>query len=94
MDRAVAAQRDWRSSSLDDRVAVCERFLAELESRRDSVAADITGMMGKPLGQSQNEINAVRPSATSLLRHCHVTETRSMRCVRLAVYCCTHSNEL
>jgi len=44
---------------LEQRIAVCAKFLEVLESRKDQIAMDISGQMGRPLKHAYNEINGV-----------------------------------
>ncbi len=54
--RARNAYRDWRTTSVAERVRLCEAFATAFEAMGDSIAEDITRQMGKPLGQAKNEI--------------------------------------
>eukprot|EP00211_Chloroparvula_japonica_P002965 CAMPEP_0119133228 /NCGR_PEP_ID=MMETSP1310-20130426/13267_1 /TAXON_ID=464262 /ORGANISM="Genus nov. species nov., Strain RCC2339" /LENGTH=446 /DNA_ID=CAMNT_0007123915 /DNA_START=48 /DNA_END=1385 /DNA_ORIENTATION=+ len=56
---ASTAYKSWRTSSLADRIQLCERFMDEMEKNKDQVARDISGMMGKPLQQSYGEIKGM-----------------------------------
>lgn len=56
LDAARLAARAWATSPLAERLALCERAVAELEARGESIAADLTNMMGKPLRQARNEL--------------------------------------
>ena len=56
LDRARMAAREWRTTRLADRAALCERALQALEGRSGEVAKDITRMMGKPLAQATGEV--------------------------------------
>ena len=57
--RARAAFLAWRGTPLAERMELCRRFADAFESMRDRIARDITLQMGKPLGQSHNEINGL-----------------------------------
>ena len=59
LDRARAAARSFRDSSIADRRAICERATAAMEARADEIASDITRMMGKPLGQARGEVGGM-----------------------------------
>lgn len=59
MERAHAAHLEWQRVPLKERVGMIERFVQAFEARRDRYAAEITACMGKPLRQSQNEIDAM-----------------------------------
>jgi acyl-CoA reductase-like NAD-dependent aldehyde dehydrogenase len=59
LDRARAAARAFRTSTVKDRVALVERAIAAMEADADAIAADITRMMGKPLGQAKGEVKGM-----------------------------------
>lgn len=59
LDGARDAARALRRTSVDERVALCERALAAFEARTEDVARDITRQMGKPLGQARGEVNGM-----------------------------------
>ena len=46
LDRARAAARAFRSSSVDQRIALVESATKAMEARQDEIAADISKMMG------------------------------------------------
>jgi acyl-CoA reductase-like NAD-dependent aldehyde dehydrogenase len=56
LERARAAARAFRSTTLAERVALCERAIAGMEKRAPDIAADISRMMGKPIVQARNEV--------------------------------------
>jgi acyl-CoA reductase-like NAD-dependent aldehyde dehydrogenase len=56
LDRARGAARASRRTSVEDRVALCDRALAAFEGRAGEISADITRQMGKPLSQAQGEL--------------------------------------
>ena len=55
------------SSGLRDRQLLCGRFCDLLQQQRQSVAADITGMMGKPITQALGEVDTCISRARSLI---------------------------
>jgi len=59
LDRARAAARSFRTSSVAERIALCERAVAWMEANADTIAADITRMMGKPLDQAKGEVKGM-----------------------------------
>ena len=67
LDRAKAAARGWRASALEDRVALCERATAAMERSAESIAADITRMMGKPLAQARGEVKGAAGRARTMM---------------------------
>jgi acyl-CoA reductase-like NAD-dependent aldehyde dehydrogenase len=56
LDATRAAARGWASSPIAERVALCLRAVEGMEAAGDSIAADISHMMGKPLKQARNEV--------------------------------------
>jgi acyl-CoA reductase-like NAD-dependent aldehyde dehydrogenase len=67
LDRARAAARAWRTSTLPERLAVCERAVARMESDADVIAADITRMMGKPMAQARGEVKTTGVRARAMM---------------------------
>jgi acyl-CoA reductase-like NAD-dependent aldehyde dehydrogenase len=56
LDRAAAAQRSWRATPLDERVAVCERAVQWFLDHADEVATELTVQMGRPIAHTPFEI--------------------------------------
>lgn len=56
---ARMAHMEWRETSLQDRLDLCERFLEAMESMRDQIADEVSGMMGKPRHQAYGEFGGV-----------------------------------
>jgi acyl-CoA reductase-like NAD-dependent aldehyde dehydrogenase len=56
LEAARAAARSWRSRPVPERIAVCERAAAAMETSADTIARDITRMMGKPVAQALGEV--------------------------------------
>lgn len=59
LDAAQRAARDLRRMSVEERVALCDRALAKMEGRAETIAADITRQMGKPLAQARGELRGM-----------------------------------
>ena len=63
VDAAVSAARGafalWAARSLDERIAVLERFAACLKARADEVARVIGEETGKPLWEAATEVNSM-----------------------------------
>lgn len=57
--RAHTAYRSWKSSAVQDRVAVLNRVAELYSERKDELASIITREMGKPLAQARGEIDIV-----------------------------------
>jgi acyl-CoA reductase-like NAD-dependent aldehyde dehydrogenase len=56
LENAREAARSWRETPLAQRASLCERATAAMESKAQSIAADITRMMGKPIAQALGEV--------------------------------------
>jgi acyl-CoA reductase-like NAD-dependent aldehyde dehydrogenase len=67
LDRARGAARSWRTSRLAERIALCERAMTAMEARAEAIAADITRMMGKPLGQARGEVKTTAARARYMM---------------------------
>jgi len=63
VQRAVAqcdrAQKEWRHSSIEDRVEVCRKFLGYFEKNKEQVATDISKQMGKPFAHAKGEMSGL-----------------------------------
>jgi acyl-CoA reductase-like NAD-dependent aldehyde dehydrogenase len=67
LDRAKDAARDFRKTPLEERAALCERATRAMEKSSDAIAADISRMMGKPLGQAKNEVGGMAQRARHMI---------------------------
>eukprot|EP00008_Paramoeba_atlantica_P005143 CAMPEP_0201484032 /NCGR_PEP_ID=MMETSP0151_2-20130828/8215_1 /ASSEMBLY_ACC=CAM_ASM_000257 /TAXON_ID=200890 /ORGANISM="Paramoeba atlantica, Strain 621/1 / CCAP 1560/9" /LENGTH=475 /DNA_ID=CAMNT_0047867479 /DNA_START=84 /DNA_END=1511 /DNA_ORIENTATION=+ len=67
MQKSVEAQKIWATSSMSDRIAVCQQFMDSFESHRDQIARDITGQTGRPLHYSQGEVNGTYERARAMM---------------------------
>ncbi len=54
--QARKAFEDWRRVPLDERIALCRKFVDAFKAMGDQVALDITIQMGKPVSQAKGEI--------------------------------------
>ncbi len=54
--RAVAAQRGWKQTRIEERAAVCERIVQYMLDNTDAIAEEITWQIGRPLRYSPGEI--------------------------------------
>jgi acyl-CoA reductase-like NAD-dependent aldehyde dehydrogenase len=66
VERAHAAQREWRDSAMPDRVAACLKMLDAYEAKLDEHARAITKMMGKPLAEAKGEVGTMRARVEAL----------------------------
>ncbi len=67
--RARAAQPAWAATPLPRRLAAIQRFSALVAERKDELARTLTREMGKPLGQSRNELAALAGRIDFFLEH-------------------------
>jgi len=58
---ARAAQPAWAAVPLRERQSTIERFRAALVAELDTLAATLTGEVGKPISQARNELNGLLP---------------------------------
>ncbi len=63
LDRAQEAARGWKQSSIAERIALSEAAVVAMEKAADSIALDITRMMGKPLSQAKGEVRGMAERA-------------------------------
>jgi acyl-CoA reductase-like NAD-dependent aldehyde dehydrogenase len=54
--KADAAQREWRSSSMADRQALCERVVQYMLDHADEIGLELTHQMGRPIRYTPNEL--------------------------------------
>ncbi len=59
LDRAREVARTLRTTSIEERLALCDRALTAFEAKADEIARDITKQMGKPLSQSRGEVKGM-----------------------------------
>ena len=64
-----SGQVAWASRSLDERIAVIEKFYQLLDEEIAHLARILTEEVGKPLQQSRNEINGARARIRWMLDH-------------------------
>ncbi|KAF1795557.1 Aldehyde dehydrogenase, glutamic acid active site [Phytophthora cactorum] len=67
LDAAVKAQVDWKNVPLSERQALCTKWIDALKSNSESIAYEISGMMGKPVQQARNEVNGTVDRAKALI---------------------------
>ena len=60
VDAGAAAQRAWAAeTTVEQRVAVCAKFMEAIKADADRIANDISGMMGKPVAHARGEIGGM-----------------------------------
>ena len=65
----TSGQRVWAKHSVEERIAVIQKFYELLEENKDELASTLTSEMGKPLQQSYNEINGARGRIKFFIDH-------------------------
>jgi acyl-CoA reductase-like NAD-dependent aldehyde dehydrogenase len=65
----INGQRVWAKVSVEERVAVIQKFYELLEENKEELANTLTSEMGKPLQQSYNEINGARGRIKFFIDH-------------------------
>lgn len=68
VDQSASTQKDYyKNSTLDSRIELCKKFMNEMKANSESIAADITRQMGKPLKQAKGEVNGLIERATAMI---------------------------
>lgn len=67
VERAHAAQREWKRSDMAERARLCQAMLEVFEQNADRYAREITTMMGKPLAEARAEIRTMRARVEALV---------------------------
>ncbi|MBI2432792.1 MAG: aldehyde dehydrogenase family protein [Candidatus Hydrogenedentes bacterium] len=65
--RARKAFAGWKTRPIEERKALCERFMEAFDARREEIATEITVQMGKPRGQSLNEVKGMLERARHMI---------------------------
>src|SRR5580704_3663390 len=67
LDRAREGARAWRTTTVPERMALCERAVAAMESGAEAIASSITRMMGKPIAQARGEVKGMAARARYMI---------------------------
>lgn len=67
LDRARAAQRAWRNTSVDERAKILSRFCDEFDRQREEIATELTWQMGRPIRYSPSEVNGTLERARHMI---------------------------
>ncbi|MSO58886.1 MAG: aldehyde dehydrogenase family protein [Ilumatobacteraceae bacterium] len=54
--KAAKAKSEWQSTSIADRIRLCERMVQYLEANANEIGLEITQQMGRPIRYTPNEI--------------------------------------
>src|SRR5690349_12674996 len=68
LDKMRAAQQRWREVPVEERIAICRRFIDRFRAMKEQVALDVTRQMGKPLVQARREVDTMLDRAEAMLR--------------------------
>jgi len=64
---AVAAQREWRQTSLETRARHCSAMVDAFVARRDQLAEELTWQMGRPIAAAGGEIGGFEERARGMI---------------------------
>jgi len=64
---ATAAQQAWRKVPLEQRAAICQRFVDAVIAHKDEIALELTWQMGRPISQAPGEINGFEERARYMI---------------------------
>lgn len=64
---ARRAFEDWRWTTMAERVALCERFVAAFDADRDTIARNLSIQMGRPIRHAYNEVNGTLDRARYMI---------------------------
>ncbi|MFM9269804.1 aldehyde dehydrogenase family protein [Halomonas elongata] len=67
LERAVAAQRSWRATSIAERAAFCSAMVDAFVARRDELAEELTWQMGRPIAAGGAEIGGFEERARGMI---------------------------
>jgi acyl-CoA reductase-like NAD-dependent aldehyde dehydrogenase len=67
LNRALNAQREWRSVPIEQRAAICRRFCDAFESKKDAIAIDLSWQMGRPIRHSPSEVKGTLERARYMI---------------------------
>lgn len=64
---ARRAQRSWKRVPIDERAAVCTRFVEAFTARREEIAGELTWQMGRPVRDTPSEVDGVAERAGHMI---------------------------
>jgi len=67
VESAAKAQTSWKNSSMEERVALCKRWVQEMQNASDQIAQDISGSMGKTVKQAKGEMGGLVERAEGMI---------------------------
>jgi acyl-CoA reductase-like NAD-dependent aldehyde dehydrogenase len=67
LERAKAAQRDWKHTSIAERAAICTRFVDHFIARTDELIPELAWQMGRPISGGGGEIRGFEERARHMI---------------------------
>jgi acyl-CoA reductase-like NAD-dependent aldehyde dehydrogenase len=67
LNRASAAQKEWRNVSIAERAKFLTRFCEAFEKRRDAIALELAWQMGRPIRYAPNEVRGMLERARHMI---------------------------
>ncbi|TPX60626.1 hypothetical protein SpCBS45565_g07467 [Spizellomyces sp. 'palustris'] len=61
------AFQSWRKTALEERIAIMERFLMSILSKKDDIAIELANLIGRPLKQNYNELRGLEERARYMM---------------------------
>jgi acyl-CoA reductase-like NAD-dependent aldehyde dehydrogenase len=68
LDRAGAAQREWRGVAVAERALILQRFCDAFAAGGEQIAVELTWQMGRPLRHAPNEVRTTVERAQHMIR--------------------------
>ncbi len=65
--KAAKAQKAWKQASVDERAAICSRFVDEFVSEADGITEEIAWQMGRPRQQAYGEVRGFEERARHMI---------------------------
>ena len=64
---AVAAQREWRTQTIEERAAALSAFVDAFVAERDDIATELTWQMGRPIRYTPGEVRGFEERARTMI---------------------------
>ena len=64
---AVAAQKQWKNTSIAERQALCSKAVDAFLSHKDEISQELTWQMGRPISQSPGEVAGFEERARHMI---------------------------
>ena len=64
---AVAAQREWRARSVEERATALSAFVDAVVAERDAIASELTWQMGRPIRYTPGEVRGFEERARTMI---------------------------